>query len=177
MSTTESVTHALPESGSPYFVERGAGEKLVVFDQLFTHLVTGKQTDNQFEAFVTEGRPGRAVPPHFHSRTHEVFYVIEGAVRLWVDDRNGIHDTTLLRAGDFGFVPANVVHSYQVEQTARLFGITGGGFIEFFRGIGQPTTTSGIPEPENFFIPTFEQMQMAGAAHDVTFLPDFPLFD
>ena len=72
----------------------------------------------------------------------------------------------LLRAGDFGFVPANVVHSYQVEQTARLFGITGGGFIEFFRGIGQPTTTSGIPEPENFFIPTFEQMQMAGAAHD-----------
>src|SRR3954470_870534 len=72
----------------PYFLRDGEGEKVVMFDQLFTLLVSGHHSNGEFDSFVSEGRPGQAVPPHFHARTYETFFVLDGAVRLWVDDKH-----------------------------------------------------------------------------------------
>lgn len=161
----------------PYFLRNGEGEKVVLFDQLFTLLVSGRLNEGQYDSFVSEGRPGRAVPPHFHARTYETFFVLDGAVRLWVDDQHGVRETRILEAGDFAFVPRNTIHSYQIEKTARLTGITSAGFFDFFRAVGGRTEKAGIPEPAEFHIPPFELFGAEGAKHDVNFVAGYELFD
>jgi len=161
----------------PYFLRDGEGEKIVMFDQLFTQLVSGSVNDGQFDSFVSEGNPGRAVPAHFHAHTYETFFVLEGAVRLWVDDQHGLRETRILEPGDFAFVPKNTIHSYRIEKTARLTGITTAGFFDFFRAVGGPTDKAGIPAPPDFHIPPFELMGREGARHDVNFVESYELFD
>ncbi len=168
---------SLPGDPSPYLLTEGEGDKLVLFDQLFTLLTTSPQTEGQFDAFLTRGRPGDAVPPHFHALTHETFFVVDGEIRLWIDDRNGTRETRVLEPGGFGYVPKNVIHSYRIERTATIFGVTSAGFTDFFRAIGRPTYTPGIPEPADFHIPPFELMGAEGARHDVNFVPGYELFD
>lgn len=174
---SDAITSHLPSAPNPYLLNDGEGDKLVLFDQLFTLLTTSPQTSGEFDAFLTEGRPGQAVPPHFHARTHETFFVMEGAIRLWVDDQHGNRETRILEAGGFGFVPKNTIHSYRIERTGKIFGVTSGGFSDFFRAIAKPTDKPGIPEPADFHIPPFELMAQQGAEHDVNFVAGYELFD
>ena len=174
---TEAGPESTPHTDIPYFLRNGEGEKIVMFDQLFTLLVSGAHNDGQYDSFVSEGRPGQAVPPHFHARTYETFFVLEGAVRLWLDDQNGFKETRILEPGDFGFVPKNTIHSYRIEKTARLTGITTAGFFDFFRAVGGPTDKAGIPEPSEFHIPPFALLGAEGARHDVNFVQGYELFD
>lgn len=171
------IATALPAGPSPYFFNDGEGDKLVLFDQLFTLLATSPQTEGQFDSFITEGRPSQAVPPHFHAKTHETFFVLDGAIRLWMDDQNGNRETRILEAGGFGYVPKNTIHSYRIERTGRIFGVTSAGFTDFFRAVARPTDKAGIPEPTEFHIPPFEVMAAQGAQHDVNFVPGYELFD
>ncbi|MDF2993594.1 MAG: qdoI [Microbacterium sp.] len=172
-----SVPSSLPTRPAPYFLGAADGDKLVLFDQLFTLLTTAPQTDGEFDAFVTEGRPGRPVPPHFHAKTHETFFVLEGAIRLWVDDQQGTRETRILEAGEFGYVPKNTIHSYRIERTGKVFGVTSAGFTDFFRVVARSTETAGIPEPADFHIPDFAVMAAEGARHDVNFVEGYELFD
>lgn len=161
----------------PFFLSSGEGEKIVMFDQLFTLLVSGQRNEDQFDSFISEGRPGQAVPAHLHKRTYETFFVLDGSVRLWLDDTNGFRETRILEPGDFAFVPRNTIHSYRIEKTARLTGITSAGFFDFFRAVGGRTEKAGIPEPADFHIPPFELLGAEGARHDVHFVRGYELFD
>ena len=173
----QTIPSSLPDAPAPYVLGEAAGDKLVLFDQLFTLLTTARQTEGQFDSFITEGRPGRPVPPHFHALTQETFFVMEGAIRLWTDDRNGRRETRILEAGEFGYVPKGTIHSYRIERTAKILGVTSGGFSDFFRAVGRPTSTPGIHEPADFHIPSFEVMGAEGARHDVNFVAGYELFD
>lgn len=177
MTDHVAAASALPAAPVPYFLAEGEGDKLVMFDQLFTILASSPQTSGQFDSFVTEGRPGRPVPPHFHAHTHETFFVLEGAIRLWVDDQQGIRETRIIEAGGFGYVPKNTIHSYRIERTGKIFGVTSAGFSDFFRAVGRPTDVPGIPSPEAFHIPSPEVMQAQGELRDVHFVPGYELFD
>lgn len=177
MPASETIPSALPAAPTPYMLGSGDGDKLVLFDQLFTLLTTSTQTSGEFDAFLTEGRPGQAVPPHFHAKTHETFFVLEGAIRLWIDDQQGKRETRVLEAGAFGYVPRNTIHSYRIERTGKVFGVTSGGFTDFFRAIARPTDKPGVPEPADFHIPDFAFMAQKGAEHDVNFVDGYELFD
>ncbi|MGO2112327.1 MAG: quercetin 2,3-dioxygenase [Pseudoclavibacter sp.] len=167
------VSSNLPGTPFAYYLGRGHGDKYVVFDQLFTLLVEGAETDGQYDMFENIGHAGDAVPPHLHPRTHETFFVQEGACRLWMDDQNGNVTDRVLTAGEFGFVPANVIHSYRLEATSRLVGSSTGGFSGFFRAIGKATDTYAIPTPEQIHAPSIETMIAAGQEFGTTFLPDY----
>ena len=143
MSELAPLESLLPTAPLPYLLGDGEGDKLVLFDQLFTLLTTSPQTAGQFDAFITEGRPGRPVPPHFHAETHETFFVLEGAIRLWIDDQRGNRETRILEAGGFGFVPKDTIHSYRIERTGKIFGVTSAGFTDFFRA-GIPGLFDGV---------------------------------
>ena len=177
MTGTDARPSTLPTIGVPYLLDAAEGDRLVLFDQLFTLLSTSGQTEGQFDSFITEGRPGQAVPPHFHAATHETFFVLEGAIRLWMDDRNGRRETRILEPGGFGFVPKNVIHSYRIERAGKVFGVTSGGFTEFFRAVGRPTDVAGVPAPADVHVPEFAEFARQGALHDVHFVPDYELFD
>ena len=50
--------------------------------------------------------PGRAVGLHYHVETEELYYILEGAGEMTVDD-----ETCAVAAGDCVFIPRGAVHS------------------------------------------------------------------
>jgi quercetin 2,3-dioxygenase len=161
----------LPGMPAPFYLEPGEGEKSVVFDTLFTIMLTGDETNGQYGVFTTDGPAGDRIPAHYHPRTHEIFYIVEGAVHLWMDDQNGFKEDRILEKGGFGFIPSGTVHAFQIVETARVFGVGTGGFERFFHALGTPTDKPGIPEHP--YIPEGRQFGQAGEKYGTVFLPDF----
>lgn len=165
----------LPGSPEPYFLSAGEGEHAQLFVDLFTVLVSGNETDGQFGVFTARTPAGQLIPAHTHHGVHETFYVMEGSVAVYIQGRDGSKRKKVLGAGDFGFVPAGIAHSYQALEDSRLIGTSTGGFERFFQTMGAPTDKPGEPVPP--FIPPMERMQAAGAAYNMDFLPQLDWSD
>lgn len=159
----------LPGTTEPYVLRRGEGEHAKLFGDLFTVLLSGDETEDQFGIITAECPPGDVIPTHRHDATHETFYVLEGSVRLFFEDAQGTQQTRLLAPGDFGFVPAGYAHAYQVVAPSRMMGTLSGGFERFFQHMGTPTDHTGEQPP---FIPDFPRMQAAAQQHRMQFLPE-----
>ena len=54
----------LPGAPKPFVLGNGEGEKSLVFDQLFTVLLSADETEDQFGAFTMQGRKGDRIPAH-----------------------------------------------------------------------------------------------------------------
>ncbi|ROO86191.1 quercetin 2,3-dioxygenase [Actinocorallia herbida] len=162
-----------PEPGKPYFVEKGLGDRAHLFTDLFTIYAGGEQTENTFNFFTCEGPRGDIIPAHSHPDTYEVFYIGQGAVRLFVEDTEGEQYERLLSAGDFGFVPKNCPHAYRIEQHHSLIvGVAagpGGTFERFFENLGAPTDALGLPPAP--VVPAPAKFGTVPRAYDVRFLP------
>ncbi|KOT61959.1 Quercetin 2,3-dioxygenase [Streptomyces rimosus subsp. rimosus] len=161
------------EPGKPYFIEKGEGDRAHLFGDLVTVYAGGEQTGNMFNFFTCEGPKGDLIPAHLHSDTYEVFYVTQGAVRLFVEDTEGQQQEKLLTPGDFGFVPANCPHAYRMERHhSQIVGVAagpGGTFERFFESLGAPTEQLGLPrEP---VVPEEEKFATVPRRYDVHFLP------
>ncbi|HWC80373.1 MAG TPA: quercetin 2,3-dioxygenase [Pseudonocardiaceae bacterium] len=167
--------HVLPGAPEPFFLSSGEGEHAMLFTDLFTVLLSGDETEGQFGVFTSAAPRGQLIPAHNHADTHETFYVIEGAVRVYVEGRDGRRTSRLLNPGDFGFVPAGLSHAYQVEQSARLLGVATAGFERFFQHMGTPTEHATAEQPP--FIPSLDRMRAAGEAHHTRFQPELDWSD
>ena len=161
----------LPGTPAPFYLDNGQGEKSIVFDQLFTILLTGDETDGQYGAFTVDAPKGDMIPPHLHVNTHEIFYVVDGSITVWMDDQKGFQGKKLMGKGDFGFVPLNTVHAFRMEETTRIFGVSTGGFERFFHDMGTPTDQAGVPQQP--YITPIPQMIAAGQKYGTIFMPDF----
>ena len=160
----------LPGKPVPYVLERGQGEHAMLFGDLFTVLLSGEETGNQFGIIVSDSPAGDVIPAHAHNETHETFFVIEGKVRLFFEDPEGQKQSKLLAPGDFGYVPAGYAHAYQVVEDARMMGTLSGGFERFFQHMGTVTDHGTKDQPP--FVPDFPRMQAAAQQHDMRFMPD-----
>jgi quercetin 2,3-dioxygenase len=161
----------LPGTPTPFFLEPGEGEKSVVFDTTFNILLSGDETEGQFGAFTTVGPTGERIPAHYHPNAHEIFFILDGAVQLWIDDQKGFSENRILKQGGFGYIPKGAVHAFQMVEASRVFGISTGGFERFFNALGTPTDDPGVPPVP--YIPPFPQMLAAGEKYGTVFLPDF----
>lgn len=169
------ATGVLPGTPAPFYLAQGEGEKSIVFDQLFTLLLTGDETEGQFGVFTVEAPKGEMIPPHLHTTTHEIFYVVDGSCTVWMDDQKGFQGKRTLNTGDFGFVPLDTVHAFRMEAPTKVLGVATGGFERFFHAIGTPTETIGIPEQP--YITPFPQLLAGGQKYDTVFMPDFRFSD
>ncbi|MBC2879341.1 MULTISPECIES: quercetin 2,3-dioxygenase [Streptomyces] len=161
------------EPGVPYFIEKGMGDRAHLFGDLFTIYAGGEQTENTFNFFTVEGPKGDIIPAHSHPDTYEVFYITDGAVRLFVEDLQGNQHEKLLTPGDFGFVPKNCPHAYRIERHhSRVVGVAagpGGTFERFFENLGAPTDELTLPrEP---VVPAPEKFATVPQQYDVHFMP------
>jgi quercetin 2,3-dioxygenase len=161
----------LPGKPQPYVLRKGEGEHAKLFGDVFSVLLSGDETENQFGIIVSESPAGDVIPTHSHNATHETFYVLEGTVRLFFEDGEGAKQSQLLAPGDFGFVPAGFAHAYQIVTDARMMGTLSGGFERFFQHMGTPTDSTAKDQPP--FIPDFPRMQAAAQQHNMQFLRDF----
>jgi quercetin 2,3-dioxygenase len=76
----------LPGRPAPFFLAAGEGERAHLFDQLFTVLLSGDETEGQFGVFTMEAPQGRAIPVHAHDDVHEIFFVLDGRVRVAIEE-------------------------------------------------------------------------------------------
>ncbi|WP_106400147.1 quercetin 2,3-dioxygenase [Actinocorallia populi] len=163
-----------PEPGRPYFIEKGLGDRAHLFTDLFTVYAGGEQTEGTFNFFTCEGPKGDTIPSHSHPDTYEVFYIGQGAVRLFVEDLEGEPHEKLLTQGDFGFVPKNCPHAYRIERHHSLIiGVAagpGGTFERFFENLGAPVEELGLPQAP--VVPEPHKFGTVPQEYDVRFLPD-----
>ena len=165
----------LPGKPVPFVLRKGEGEHAMLFGDLFTVLLSGDETGNQFGIIVSDSPAGDVIPTHSHNATHETFYVLEGKVRLFFEDEEGQQQTQLLASGDFGYVPAGFAHAYQIVEDARMMGTLSGGFERFFQHMGTVTDHATTDQPP--FIPDFPRMQAAAQQHNMQFLQGFDWSD
>jgi quercetin 2,3-dioxygenase len=72
---------------------------------------------------------------------------------VYVQLPDGQQVSRLLEEGDFGFVPAGLLHAYRVEQAGHMMGVASGGFERFFQQMGTPADTIDPDSPP--FVPDF----------------------
>jgi quercetin dioxygenase-like cupin family protein len=88
---------------------------------------------------------GSSPPLHLHRTEDELFQVLEGDLRLKLQDRE-----LRVHAGDLLLAPKGVPHTYRVEspQGAHCLTITmGGEFERFVRAMARPAERLELPPP------------------------------
>jgi quercetin dioxygenase-like cupin family protein len=87
---------------------------------------------------------GDAAPLHVHTNEDEMFYVVDGAVTIWVGDER--HDVV---AGGVAVLPRHIPHAFRVTADGtRMINIsTPGGLDGFFRSVGHAG-----PAPEGWTV-------------------------
>ncbi|MBT9383416.1 cupin domain-containing protein [Pseudooceanicola sp. CBS1P-1] len=133
----------LPETSVPYVLEAGMGERLLVADQLFTFVAGNRQTGDQYLSVMTQGPQGDMIPPHKHLLHDELFFCLDGAMRLKAGD-----ELIELAPGDFCFVPRGTPHAYQFLRpfTNMIGWLQPGIFEPFFHTLGDPTELTRYPQ-------------------------------
>lgn len=117
-------------------------EPLWFIDTLARIHVDSEETGGRY-AIVENLAPEGDMPPlHVHHREDEVFYVLEGRMRLHLP---GEH--VELASGDSFRAPRGVPHTYRVEsETARwLVFCQPAGFDALVRETAEPARSDGLP--------------------------------
>jgi quercetin dioxygenase-like cupin family protein len=65
---------------------------------------------------LVEFAPGTAAPWHIHPGAQELLHVIEGSLLVDIEGKGG----TLLKAGEAGIIPADVVHLASNESSSAI---------------------------------------------------------
>ncbi len=97
------------------------------------------ETAGGFMLFEDLMDAGKTTPVHTHP-FEESFYVVQGAIRLRVDDT--VHD---LRAGGFAVVTRGTAHAFLVtaDETRLLSLLSPAGAEAFFRAASVPVESGG----------------------------------
>ena len=106
-------------------------------------LATGTSTNGQFCLVDETAQRGEAIPLHRHSEDVESFYVTEGEMTFYIEDRRGV----TVGAGAFVHVPAGTVHGFRIaSDSARYLILTTPRHGEFYRAISVPAGPDGLPD-------------------------------
>lgn len=103
-----------------------------------THfLATGALTGGEFALVEDHSVQGVSVPLHKHDADTESFYILQGEMTFYLDDKPGVRAV----AGAFVHIPRGTVHGFRVEsETVRYLILTTPHHAEFYRAITLPTT-------------------------------------
>lgn len=115
------------------------------FKQTIAVLAHGSDTNGVLGA-VDVASPRGSVPPlHVHHREDEVFYVLEGAYRVFIGD-----EVIEASPGTWVWGPRNVPHGYQIRsERGRHLSLTmPAGFENFFEEVAAIATPSADPRNE-----------------------------
>lgn len=142
MSTPSIDTVSTTEAA--YLIPPGTGE-LRWMGQTGTYfLATGQQTSGGFCLVDERAFKGESVPLHRHGGDMESFYVLEGALVIFLGDGPGLR----AEAGSFAHVPSGEVHGFRVDsESARYLILTTPRHGEFYRAITRPVQGESVGGP------------------------------
>jgi quercetin dioxygenase-like cupin family protein len=89
----------------------------------------GAHTGDAMTVFEAINAPGQGPPLHLHSRLDELIYVIDGTIRVRLEDR-----VERAAAGAYVFIPRGTPHTWTVDgdDTARLLVVVAPAGLEQF---------------------------------------------
>src|SRR5438876_6754025 len=104
---------------------------------------TDEDTEGAFSLLEATEPPGFGPPIHRHVDAAEVFYVLEGLYRIFIDD-----ETFDCPAGSFIFVPAGRRHGFRVGDVAsrKLNLYSPAAMVGYFDELSA-LTAGGEPDP------------------------------
>ncbi len=109
----------------------GEGKTISVLGATIRYMATRADTQGAWSLIEYTAPPHFAGPqPHWHRRTGEAFYILEGAVTFQVGER-----LFKAEAGSFVLVPTSVVHTFSnpEDEAARILTVASpGGFERYF---------------------------------------------
>jgi quercetin dioxygenase-like cupin family protein len=131
----------------------------------YTFHADSMDTGGKFALIEVNAVAGGEPPLHVHRNEDELFYVLEGQLRV----RRGEEEFTVSK-GESCFLPRNVPHTFKIVSGRAhvLLYLTPGGFEDYFRDLGQPVIegqTSGGAK-----LSVAEMIRVAGM-YGVTFMP------
>lgn len=132
---------------------------------LMTVHADASDTEGRFSLIEVAGGPGGEPPLHVHGNEDELFYVLEGKVKVF---RGG--EELILNPGDSAFMPRGVAHTFKILSSfARgLVYITPAGFEGYFREMGRPAQQLTLPK--TVVIPEREAMARVVGRYGVRFV-------
>ncbi|PLB44973.1 quercetin 2,3-dioxygenase [Aspergillus steynii IBT 23096] len=157
-SLSDLYVNDAPSSPRPYIIPHYADSHAVtVGSQLYRFTVTGPSSDYAFTLMSTNAPSSGSlgVLPHIHQKHYENFFNFKGRFQLWAQHGDGEQQGRLLTQGDYGSVPRNTTHTFQIldPDTEMVGVVVPGGFEDLFYALGQnfssATNTPYIPQASN----------------------------
>jgi quercetin dioxygenase-like cupin family protein len=123
---------AAPDFVRPYVLRHYANSHAVsIGAQVYRFQVTGPSSDYAFTLMSTNAPESGylGVLPHIHEHHYENFFNYRGRFQLWAE-KNGEENARSLTSGDYGAVPPNITHTFQIldPDTEMVGVIVPGGF-------------------------------------------------
>src|SRR6516225_7570940 len=114
---------------------------------LMTFLANGSETGGRFALMEFYTKPGNEPPPHVHEREHDLYFVLEGSMRFYCEDK--ILD---IKAGEVAFLPQGKAHAFNctspVARTLILVQAIGAdpvGLDNYFLAMAEPAGDMSLP--------------------------------
>lgn len=134
---------------SPVAYQRKAtlDSSMFYMGSLQSFLAKGDDTGGRFALMEYQGKPGNEPPPHVHEWEHEMYYVLEGAIESYVEDK-----ILLARAGEVIFLPQGNPHAFYIRSSyvrtlvlAQASGEHAVGLDRYFIAMAEPATSMSLP--------------------------------
>lgn len=117
---------------------------------LMTFLAKGSETGGRFALMEYHTKPANEPPPHVHEWEHELYFVLEGSMRFYCEDK--ILD---IGAGEVVFLPQGKAHAFNCTSDfvrtlifVQAAGKDAVGLDKYFLAMGQPAASMVLPEGE-----------------------------
>jgi mannose-6-phosphate isomerase-like protein (cupin superfamily) len=114
---------------------------------LMTFLAKNSETSGRFALMEFYTKPGNEPPPHVHEREHELYFVLEGSMRFYCEDK-----ILEIKAGEAVFLPQGKAHAFNctspVVRTLILVQAVGAdpvGLDNYFLAMGEPARDMSLP--------------------------------
>ncbi|CAN8096115.1 unnamed protein product [Discula destructiva] len=171
----------VPSSPKPYAVRHYGIPGTSVAGQVYRFPVTGPSSDNAF-TLISTASPGAGslgVLPHTHQLHYENFFCLSGRFQLWTADADTYEneEARLFTPGDFGAVPHNTTHTFQVLDPATdMVGIIQpGGFEELFYALSTGNFTPATYSP--YALNDYIAYDAPGVSGDASTIASLQVFD
>lgn len=147
------------------YVDPRLARSIWFLNGLMTVHADARETNGGFALIEMSGEPGVEPPLHVHQNEDELFYVLEGRLKVTRGSEELVWE-----AGDSGFLPRGVPHTFKIRSGyARwLVYITPAGFEEYFRRIGRPAEY--LAPEKNPAPPDIQRMLKVGEQLGLAFL-------
>ena len=162
---------------------------LAYMGSLMSFLVKGSETSGRFALMEFRTKPGNEPPPHVHEREHELYFVLEGTMRFYCEDK--VMD---IGAGEVVFLPQGKPHAFsctsEAVRTLIFVQATGEAAVcldSYLLAMGEPATSMVLPEsavtyavadPEHAIrVGALNGIRILSPAETQQALPQYPGFD